>query len=128
MLLLLTYADYQLPHIPSKTKGWEALQLEEITVEVTKSDGTIKIYERVPFPVVFGQVMDFYLEDTNPIFFPRYASSGPSPHAFLTLERSYEYHTLSANGVVLRHCLLQTNRGGASLALFTHDYLLTSDR
>lgn len=66
--------DYQLPHIPTKTKGWETLQLEEITVEVTKTDGSSKTYDHVSFPVVFGQVMDFYLEDTNPIFFPRFAS------------------------------------------------------
>ena len=63
-------------------------QLEEITVEVTKTDGSSKRFERVPFPVVYGQVMDFYLEDTNPIFFPTCVRRARASRASLLMRRA----------------------------------------
>jgi len=49
-------------------------------------------YQNILFPKRFNQVMDFYFFQLEPIFFP-----------------SYEYHTLSKNGVILRHAVIQTS-------------------
>ncbi len=64
--------DYDLPHLSDKSKDFDKMKCEDIEVIVRKTDGTSRTYPNVKFPEVFGQVMDFYLEDTFPIFFPRY--------------------------------------------------------
>lgn len=86
-----------LPCLSGRSKGFEALELEEIDVQVRTREGEFK-FEHIKFPKRFGAVLDYYLLDTTPIFFP-----------------SYEYHTLSPQGVVLRHVVLQTNRKVPSL-------------
>jgi hypothetical protein len=57
--------------MPSRTKDWSSLKCEAIDITVRKTTGTFQ-YSEIPFPEVYGQVMDFYLEDTHPIFFPTY--------------------------------------------------------
>jgi len=84
---------YDLPKHPHGNSGFAGLEMEDLEVQITKNDGRVLKYSNVKFPKRFGDVLDFYIYDTEAIFFP-----------------SYEYHTLSPKGVVLKTAVLQTMR------------------
>jgi len=94
--------DYDLPKLHNGNSGWSGLELEDLEVHITKNDGTIQKYSNIKFPKRFSSVLDFYLFDADAIFFP-----------------SYEFHTLSKNGVVLKNAVLQSSRHGESISVTT---------
>jgi len=87
----------------------EKLECENIHVCVEKVDGTVSEYCNIKFPKLFGRVFDYYLYDTDPVFFPE-----------------YEYFTLSKNGVAVRHAVFQTGTSDPHTVLFP-DLMLTSE-
>jgi len=89
--LLDVLPDYDLPKLSGANSGWATLELEDVDVQITKDDGTIQKYQ-VMFPKRFTSVLDFYVFNTEAIFFP-----------------SYEYHILSPNGVTLKNAILQSS-------------------
>jgi hypothetical protein len=74
MTTLTFIIDYELPKLEGSSNGAEHSEREEIEVCVTKTDGTSKRYEKIQFPKRFNDVLEFYLFDTETIFFPRYVT------------------------------------------------------
>jgi len=89
--------DYDLPRLPDRVKG-ELLAKEDcelLSFKIVKHDGTVREYDNVPFPKRYSNVMFFYIyDDISPVFFP-----------------SYEFHTISPNGAILRDLFVRFNRG-----------------
>jgi len=85
--------DFDLPRTNNQRKYslFEKEDCEELTIVVQYSNEPPKEYFGIRFPKSYTQVLWFYLFGTKPIFFP-----------------SYDYHTLSKEGVTLRNAVLQT--------------------
>jgi len=99
--LLDVLPDWDLPKHPGLSNGFNQMELEDLEVQLINVDGSTRIYQNLKFPKLFSDVLDFYLYDLDPIFFP-----------------CYEYHILSKSGVVLKHAVLQTCRHEAVTSFF----------
>jgi len=93
--LLDALPDYDIPKLEGASDGASLLERETIEVEISKEDGSIQVHRGIEFPRQFTDVLEFYLWDNEPVFFP-----------------SYEYHIMSSNGCMLKHVILQTSHNG----------------
>jgi hypothetical protein len=105
---------YDLPKLPGSSHGFTGLPLEDVEVQVATADNSIT-RNTINLPRRCSDVIDFYLYDTRPaVFFP-----------------SYDYHTLSRNGVVLRDAILVVrpfaNSQWPTKALFLHELMLNKE-
>jgi len=89
------------------------LEKENINIKLSKDSGESLIFDNISFPKRYTDVLDFYTYDLpDPIFFP-----------------SYWCHTLSPNGVVLKHLLAQSRgfEGCTSKLTIYPELMLTAE-